>query len=393
MTVISVNDQDDPSDIAAQCFSGVSVEGTTPTWANPERAFDGSDATKATPVDVTSDVESFLNTMWFTVPPCNPVEVYPTIESIRIAGQGMIIGVFYLATTTPVQTLQQATLLSWPLLSSADWIPLQNNQPFVIEAKDLERIIDPNRYSAIAISVRQITDSPNAGITSVEILQRKINAHTAMLTDNSNIASSATVNSAGFGTVWAQPDGNQSTSFRYAPTAWLRRNSVQYGNRTERLVITARGSGYTSSPTITITGGSGDTATPQIKGGRLTGVFTSRSSARAFTGIPTVSITGGGGSGATAQAHIARGRTKIIRLGNMPQAECRTYAENYMDEYLRSHLVYTVEAPLLDYAEPGDTVLVQLPDGSQKTLLLWGITDSGGPNDNMATYTLRDYSL
>lgn len=395
LTVMAVNDQDDPVDIAALTFGGVSVEANTPSWTNPERAFDGSDATKSTPYNYGGDVESFLNTMWFSIPPGTPLESYPEIDSIRISGQGLIIGVFYLPSTEPIQTLNQADLLGWRLLSSADWIPLQNNQPFVIQGKDIERAIEAGEYSNIAISVRQITDTVNAGISSVEILQRKINAHTAMMTDNSNLASSATLNAAGFGTTWSQPDGNQNLSFRYAPTAWMRRNSVQYGNRVDRLIITARGTGYTSKPTVSISDGTGTDAgcSVGITGGRVTQAFPSFLSNRGFVSIPTVTFSGGGGSGAAAQAHIARGRTKIIRLGNMPQAECRTYAENYMDEYLRSHLVYTVQAPLLDYAEPGDTVLVQLPDGSQKALLLWGITDSGGPGDNMATYTLRDYSL
>jgi hypothetical protein len=398
MTVISVDDQDDPTDIASIAFGGVSAVSGVKTWSHPERAFDGDDATKATPVDIGGDVESFLNTIWFTLPPSNPLEVYPSIEKIRIAGQGMIISMLYSTGTEPLQNLEQSTLLNgttWRMMPAADWIPLQNNQPFEIDGKDLARMISPYLYSYIAISVRQITDTANAGITSIEILQRDTNAHTATMTDNSNLASNATLNAAGFGTTWAQPDGNLNMSFRYASTAWMKRNSAAYGQMTNQIVVTGRGAGYTSRPTVSLSDGTNtDTATAEVVGGRVTRMFISGSPNRGFTSIPTVTFTGGSPTtAATAQAHIARGRTKIIRLGNMPQAECRTYAENYMDEYLRSHLVYTVEAPLLDYAEPGDTVLVQLPDGSQKTLLLWGITDSGGPGDNMATYTLRDYSL
>jgi hypothetical protein len=405
MTVVSVNDQDDPTDIASIAFGGVTQVNGDKTFAHPERAFDGDDATKATPVNIGGDVESFLNTMWFTLPPSNPLEVYPIIEKIRIAGQGMIISMLYSSGTEPLQNLDQSTLLNgttWRMMPAADWIPLQNNQPFEIDGKDLARMISPYLYSYIAISVRQVTDTTtsmgvytNAGITSIEILQRDTNAHTATMTDNSGIASNATLNAAGFGTTWAQPDGNLNMSFRYASTAWMKRNSSSYGQVTNQIVVTGRGSGYTSRPTVSLSDGvNTDTATAEVVGGRVTRMFISGSVNRGFTSIPTVTFTGGSPTtAATAQAHIARGRTKIIRLGNMPQAECRTYAENYMDEYLRSHLVYTVEAPLLDYAEPGDTVLVQLPDGSQKTLLLWGITDSGGPGDNMATYTLRDYSL
>jgi hypothetical protein len=398
MTVIAVDDQGDPSDVASITFGGVSSVGGVKTWTNPERAFDGDDTTKATPVDIGGDVESFLNTMWFTIPPMNPIEAYPIIEKIRIAGQGLIVALLYSSGTTPLQNLEQSTLLNgatWFMLPSADWIALQNNQPFEIDGKDLARLIRPSRYSYIAISVRQWTDTVNGGISSIEILQRKVNAHTATMTDNSNIASNATLNSAGFGTTWSQPDGNLNMSFRYAPTAWMKRNSATYGQMTNQVVITSRGTGYTSAPTVSLSDGvNTDTATAELSGGRVSRMFTSSSPNRGFTSIPTVTFTGGSPTtAATAQAHIARGRTKIIRLGNMPQAECRTYAENYMDEYLRSHLVYTVEAPLLDYAEPGDTVLVNLPDGTQKNLLLWGISDSGGPGDNMATYELRDYSL
>ena len=397
MTVVASDDQGDPVDIASIVFGGVSVEGTTPTWKNVQNIFDSKDSTKAEPENVAGKTESFINTIWFSVPPKSPQESYPTIESIRISGTGLIIGIFHRRTSNPVTTLDQATLTAgWDILGSADWIPLQNNQPFTIQGDELTKIISSTDYSNIAISVRQITESTysNAGITSVEIMQRKVNAHTAMMTDNQNIASNATVNAAGFGTVWSQPDSNAGISFRYAPTAWIKRNSVQYGNRTERLIITNRGSGYTSAPTVSLASGAKtDSATAVIKGGQVVMLLTSDGSARDWPGIPAVTISGGGGSGATAQAHIARPRSKIIRLGNMHQSECRTYAENYMDEYLRSHLVYTVQAPLLDYAEPGDTVLVQLPDGTQKALLLWGITDSGGPGDNMATYTLRDYSL
>jgi hypothetical protein len=400
MTVVSVNDQDDPTDIASISFGGVSSVAGVKTFDNPERAFDGDDATKSSPVNIGGDVESFLNTMWFTLAPSNPLEVYPIIEKIRISGQGMIVSMLFSSGTEPLQNLDQSTLTNgstWRMLPSADWIALQNNQPFEIDGKDLAKMITPFLYSYIAISVRQVTAASygDAGITSIEILQRNTNAHTATMTDNSGLASNATLNSAGFGITWAQPDGNLNMSFRYAPTAWIKRNSATYGQVTNQVVVTNRGAGYTSLPTVSLSDGTNtDTAFPEMVGGRVTRLFISGSPNRGFTSIPTVTFTGGSPStAATAQAHIARGRTKIIKLGNMPQSECRTYAENYMDEYLRSHLVYTVDAPLLDYAEPGDTVLVQLPDGSHKVLLLWGITDSGGPGDNMATYTMRDYSL
>lgn len=86
-------------------------------------------------------------------------------------------------------------------------------------------------------------------------------------------------------------------------------------------------------------------------------------------------------------------RHEVRKLPAISAQDCRNYAENYVSEYLRLGKTYTVEGPLLDFAELGDTVRVWWPDGSCRDLLLWGISDSGGALDDQATYTLVDYSL
>jgi len=69
--------------------------------------------------------------------------------------------------------------------------------------------------------------------------------------------------------------------------------------------IKTGGSGYTSAPTVNITGGggSGATATATISGGAVTGI-TITNAGSGYTTVPTVSFTGGAGSGATADAYI-----------------------------------------------------------------------------------------
>jgi hypothetical protein len=72
-----------------------------------------------------------------------------------------------------------------------------------------------------------------------------------------------------------------------------------------RLNLTNAGSGYTSAPTVTISGGggSGAQAIASIAGGRVIGVGVTYHGT-GYTGAPTVTITGGGGTGATATATI-----------------------------------------------------------------------------------------
>ena len=70
------------------------------------------------------------------------------------------------------------------------------------------------------------------------------------------------------------------------------------------------GVGYTSAPTVTISGGGGTgaTATAVIANGRVTGI-TVTAPGSGYTTDPTVAITGGGGSGATAT--VTRSTTTV----------------------------------------------------------------------------------
>jgi hypothetical protein len=76
-------------------------------------------------------------------------------------------------------------------------------------------------------------------------------------------------------------------------------------SRVEKLTVLNPGSGYTSAPTVSITGGggSGAVATAVTTAGSVVG-FVIVNSGSGYTSAPDVSINGGGGSGATAQAFL-----------------------------------------------------------------------------------------
>lgn len=71
--------------------------------------------------------------------------------------------------------------------------------------------------------------------------------------------------------------------------------------------VTAGGSGYSTAPTVGITGtGTGATATARVEGGAVVGIdLTAIGSG--YTGSVTVSLTGGGGTGATATSKPSTG--------------------------------------------------------------------------------------
>lgn len=72
--------------------------------------------------------------------------------------------------------------------------------------------------------------------------------------------------------------------------------------------ITSAGTGYTSAPTVALTGGggSGALATASISGGAVTGI-TITNPGSGYTSVPTVAFTGGAGTGAAATAELGDG--------------------------------------------------------------------------------------
>jgi hypothetical protein len=84
-------------------------------------------------------------------------------------------------------------------------------------------------------------------------------------------------------------------------------------NPVNTVTLNAGGAGYSSAPTVTISGGGGfgATATAAIGGGgNVTGIILN-SGGSGYTSAPTVTISGGGGAGATASATILNGIQSI----------------------------------------------------------------------------------
>jgi FtsP/CotA-like multicopper oxidase with cupredoxin domain len=82
-----------------------------------------------------------------------------------------------------------------------------------------------------------------------------------------------------------------------------------------RITVTNGGTGYTSVPTVTVTGvGTGAIAKATISGGVVTGI-TMVTVGSGYTSVPTVTISRGGGTGATATATIY---TQLTEVGMVP---------------------------------------------------------------------------
>lgn len=75
----------------------------------------------------------------------------------------------------------------------------------------------------------------------------------------------------------------------------------------------AGGAGYTTAPTVAITGGGGTgaTATAIVSGGAVTG-FNITNAGTGYTSAPTIALTGGGGAGAAATAVLGEGDDFVL---------------------------------------------------------------------------------
>jgi formylglycine-generating enzyme required for sulfatase activity len=101
---------------------------------------------------------------------------------------------------------------------------------------------------------------------------------------------------------------NSTSNFCYVnfdlswDNSW-RHNSVSGG--LSYIGVKTGGSGYTSAPTVTISGGggAGASATASVTGGAVTAI-TITNAGTGYSSVPNVVFSGGGGGGATADAHI-----------------------------------------------------------------------------------------
>jgi hypothetical protein len=91
------------------------------------------------------------------------------------------------------------------------------------------------------------------------------------------------------------------------------------GYRLASFNVTNGGSGYTSTPTIAVTGGVGTTSNPTgtvTRGFPVTGL-TVTSGGNGYPSPPTVTLTGGGGSGATATASVTTSSTTTYPVASI----------------------------------------------------------------------------
>ena len=118
------------------------------------------------------------------------------------------------------------------------------------------------------------------------------------------------------------------------------------------ILITNGGSGFTSTPTITITGGGGTGAVAKawIALGRVNGI-TITSGGSGYTTVPTVAITGGGGTGATGTAVIAYNKTIGIRKFVDSLAGLTAAGVNNLGQYIPAAIPDTTTYANTDYYE------------------------------------------
>jgi hypothetical protein len=92
--------------------------------------------------------------------------------------------------------------------------------------------------------------------------------------------------------------------------------TVDAAGQLSALSLTSGGTGYTTAPTVAITGGggSGAIATATVSGGVVTG-FSITNAGTGYTSTPTVALTGGNGTGAVASAVMGSGDDFVLPNG------------------------------------------------------------------------------
>ena len=144
---------------------------------------------------------------------------------------------------------------------------------------------------------------------------------TATCTLEANAVKTSTVSAGGTGYASLRSLSDKATAVSTAPISADKAVAVSESAQLGTWMNHQGGSGYTSAPTVSFSGGggSGATGTESVSNGLVTGV-TITAGGSGYTSAPGISYSGGGGSGAGGTVNISGGAVTSVSISNMPAA-------------------------------------------------------------------------
>ncbi|GEM_PF-4372494 len=200
---------------------------------NPDRLTDtNKDAGVATTATVPADGFGVK----FRIPTPSPETIHPTISAIRITGTGLVSAYF----------AEDPDNGPFYVLPGMNFTPIKNGT-LEIGGDTISRVITA-AAGFLVISFQAVTSGdtePGSVITpptcsEIEILAKKTGYWRAALTDDTALAP-ANNGVDEFGTIWRQPDATKRESYRFAPTAYLKRVQPLYPTKARDHVLSMSG--------------------------------------------------------------------------------------------------------------------------------------------------------
>lgn len=143
------------------------------------------------------------------------------------------------------------------------------------------------------------------------------------------------------------------------------------------IAVGSAGTGYTTPPTVTFTGGggSGAAATASVSGGLVTGIIVT-AGGTGYTTPPTIGFTGGGGTGATATAALSSGGAYFFKIDSVPDQIGVDIAQANADGSTSSY-EYTISARLAQMSQALTNFNAKLDGAAQccQMLFVWRNND------------------
>jgi hypothetical protein len=166
------------------------------------------------------------------------------------------------------------------------------------------------RYINTTVDIRSGGNSTQTGIGA-----------TATCTLEAAAVKTSTVTAGGTGYASLRSLTDKATAVSTAPISTDKAVAVSESSTISGWLVDNGGSGYSSAPTVTFSGGggSGATGTASVSGGSVTSVSIS-SGGSGYSSAPSISYSGGGGSGAGGSVILSGSTVSSVKLGNLPAA-------------------------------------------------------------------------